>query len=331
MRRFLFASLSLAALVASASAQNVIDRFPYPNGTKIPLWTTEAGSWKIQSQRLVYTGGSSWGYISNNVVKSASDCVLDIELIYPSTKNLYFGGVTGLMKGGKNTTGLLMTKLQDNAGGGTGAFNRIFMYERPGSSISLAVSPPTKRAVLRMFKKGNQAWFELDGDMNGSFEFQSSIKTLSSTTNKSGLVGANGYNAVELDNWKYYEGLLVPDKSTSPKIGSTFKMDFFAPLNGGASQLPTPWLGMMALGNAGIPVGGGQMIPLSLDFLFVNSLGFGWSGVLLKTKPSATLALRIPNDKGLVGLKLYAAAITLGAPRPGGIGAISNPHQFTVQ
>ncbi len=323
--------LALVLFSGVSAAQNVTESFSYPNGTKIPNWSPEVGTWKVAGGKLVFTGGSRSGYISTSLVGKVSDFVIDIEVVYPKTKKLYFGGVAALMLGSRRTSGMLVSEVQDSSAGGTGAFNFAFFRELSGGSTSRSISPATKHAVVRLFKKGRQAWFEIDTDMNGSFDLQLPRQSLSAKTNVSGLVGASGYNDVELDNWKLYEGMLLPDKTTSPKIGTTYKMDFTAPLNGGAAKLPTPWFGMMALGNSGIPIGAGRVIPLSLDILFVNSLGFGWTGLLLRTKPSATLALRIPNDKGLVGLKLYAAALTLGSSRPGGFGGISNPHQFVVQ
>ena len=107
-------------------------------------------------------------------------------------------------------------------------------------------------------------------------------------------------------------------------------MTFDAPLNGGTTPRPTPWIGLLSGGNKGIPLTNGVWIPLTFDALLVNSLGFGWSGVLTTKKPSANMTLTIPNNTSLVGLKLWGAAFTFGASRPGSWGAVSNAHGFVI-
>ncbi|MEZ5988688.1 MAG: hypothetical protein R3F30_06115 [Planctomycetota bacterium] len=319
------ATLGCLSLAASLPAQNYIETFPFPDGTgttvKIPLWTPQTGKWVIQNKRLVQTGGATWSYITSDRFTGVADCVLDVDVYYGATTALYFGGTCARHPGNGSTTNLVMCKIQDNSTGGS--FNRTFLYEQPGGSVYYDISPVTKAATVRMFVKGNQAWCETDGNKDGTFEQKSAVRTLVNVANNTGMVGISGYNAVELDDFKYYRGMLVEDATTTPKIGTTYKMTFSAPLE---NSNPTPWLGLCSLGRAGIPIGG-VTIPLTLDALLVNSLGFGWSGVLTSTSPTATIPLAIPNDSSLVGLNLWVAALTFGS---GGFGSVSNDHHVQV-
>jgi len=164
--------LALVLFSGVSAAQNVTESFSYPNGTKIPNWSPEVGTWKVAGGKLVFTGGSRSGYISTSLVGKVSDFVIDIEVVYPKTKKLYFGGVAALMLGSRRTSGMLVSEVQDSSAGGTGAFNFAFFRELSGGSTSRSISPATKHAVVRLFKKGRQAWFEIDTDMNGSFDLQ---------------------------------------------------------------------------------------------------------------------------------------------------------------
>ena len=317
----------LFALCANLPAQNHIDTFAYPNGTTIPNWTPRAGTWQIQNGRLIPTGGRTVHFITCNQVPVTKNSVVDVEVIYPTVTSLHFGGCVARHPGSGSGTVAYM-KLQDNSGSGTGAFNRAFMYGVTGSTY-LDIAPPTKRAVCRFFTQGQTAWFEIDGDMDGVFEFSSVQLPL---TQVSGLVGISGYNAAEMDNFKHYEGALTVDSSTpTPKLGTVYKLNFEAPLNGGSTPVPTPWLGLLSTGNKGIQLPGGVTIPLSFDALLVQSLAFGWSGALTTATPTAQLPLSIPSIPALKGLKLFAAGLTFDASKKGGFGAVSNAHGFVLQ
>ncbi|MEZ5988687.1 MAG: hypothetical protein R3F30_06110 [Planctomycetota bacterium] len=325
MRHLVLPACLLAA--AAAPAQNYIETFPFPDGTgttvKIPLWTPQTGNWVITNKRLVYQSGATFGYITTDRYKGVADFVLDVDVFYGATQNLYYGGLVGRHPGSSATSNFVYCKLQDNAVGGTGAFNSVWMYENPGGANYYAVSPSVKSGTMRLIVKGATAWADLDTNMDGIFEYKGAPRTLTTVGASTGLIGIAGYNATELDNFKYYRGVLLADATTTPKIGTTYKMVFSAPLENGN---PTPWLGLCALGRAGIPIPGGTL-PLSLDALLVNSFGFGWSGILTSTTPEATLQLPVPNDTGLVGLDFFVAALTLSG---GGAASISNDHHVKI-
>lgn len=317
----------LLALAASLPAQNLIETFSYPNGTTIPNWTVRSGSWKINNGRLIPTGGRTTHFITNNIVPVTADTVVDVEVIYPTVTSLHFGGLVVRHPGAGSGTVTYM-KIQDNSSAGTGAFNRAFLYGVT-SSTYLDIVPPTKHAICRLFAQGSNAWFEIDSDLDGIFETVSPVRTL---TPVQGLAGISGYNAPEMDNWKFYKGAMTVDASTpKAKLGTVYKMNFSAPQNGGSTPLPTPWIGLLSTGTKGIPLPGGTTIPLTFDALLVQSLSFGWNGALTTKAPTAQLPLAIPSNPSLKGLKLFAAAITLDPSQKGGFGAVSNAHGFIVE
>ena len=108
-------------------------------------------------------------------------------------------------------------------------------------------------------------------------------------------------------------------------------MVFEADRNGQSQPRATPWLGLLSTGNQGIRLTQDAWLPLKLDALVLSSVSLGWMGALTAAKPRGLMALPIPNNPNFVGVKLWAAAFTFGANRPGGFGAISNPHGFVIE
>ena len=322
--------LALLALVTAAAvpAQNYIETFSYPNGPTVPLWTQQNLTWAIQNQRLVPTGGRGFHYITNDLFKQIGDCVLDVDVFYPPAVSLHYGGVCARHPGGPGEAGLVMVKLQDNSSGGN--YNTMWMYERPGGAQAISPLPQSTLAgTVRMIVKGSTSWQQLDSNMDGTFDVKGAARPFAAaTTNANGLIGICGYNGAEMDNWKYFEGVLLEDVGSSPKIGTTYTMVFSAPL-GAAGVMP--WAGTLSLGKTGIPLPGGRRLPQSLDALFNVSVGIGIGGLLTTMAPEAKFNVPIPNMPALIGLTVYACGLGLDGARPLGIGAISNDHGFTIQ
>ena len=112
-----------------------------------------------------------------------------------------------------------------------------------------------------------------------------------------------------------------------PQIGASYGLDL-------ASTTPNvPFLGGLSLGNSGLPLGDGRKIPLTPDALLLNSVGNAGLGLagLTDANGDATLAIPLPNDAALIGLRLYAGAFTIDASRPLQIGDITNEHGFVIQ
>jgi hypothetical protein len=258
---------------------------------------------------------------------NVTDCVVEVEVFYPATTQLCYGGVAARHPGGAGEAGLVMTKLQDNTT--TGNFNTSWMYERPGAAQLVNLVPTSTAAIVRMIVKDRTSWQQIDLDQDGRFDLAGAARPFAAaTTLNQGRVGLNGYRVAEMDNFKFFDGVVMADPATQPKINTTYRITFRAPLVGGG---PTPFIGLLSGGKAGIPLDPGRAIPLTLDVLLSLSLSMGLNGVLTTANPDGVMSLPLPNDPSLVGIVVYASAFTLDATQPFTIGAIGNDHEFTIQ
>jgi hypothetical protein len=126
-------------------------------------------------------------------------------------------------------------------------------------------------------------------------------------------------------------GSLTPAPSSTPRIGTTFKMDLTAWQDGGqayATALSVGGLGTFIQPDR-------RIIPLVPDTFFyitvlnaVPSVFQNFSGVL-GSQGTAQAGVAIPNVGGLVGVKAYTAYVTYPGG-PGGIKTISNPLTFSI-
>ena len=320
----------LASLAAGLSAQQLIETFSYPDGPVIPGWTAQASTWAIQGGRAVATGGPVWSYLTVDRFPNVAACAVDVDVFYPVTNGLHFGGVCARHPGGSGS-GLVMAKVQDNSL--LGAFNAIYLYEQPGSNTHYSLTAINSLAgTLRLIVKGRVAWTMWDGNLDGVFEFALPSRPFAqATTQDRGYVGIDGYNSASMDNFEFFDAVLMEDPTTPPRIGTTYKMTLTAEMNRvGAQLVPTPWTVALALGRAGIPFPDGRGLPLTFDPLFQASLSLGMSGVLLSPGVDGVASLPLPNDPNLVGLRVFAAGVTIDGSRPFPIGAISNDHSFVI-
>ena len=320
-------ALLIATLVASTlPSQQLIDSFSYPDGPVPPIWVARTGSWVIRSGRLAATSGALWAYITH-IGPQPVNSVLDGEFFYGTTPGVQFGGLTSRNQGLNTDSMTVMCKIQDN--GGTADLDSVWLYERggTGATVTSPVAPPTQSAYCRMITLDNNVWFHVDANKDGIFEQVVGPKALT-TMLGTGYVGMNAYQSTEMDNFEYFDAVLMPDPSSSPRIGTSYKVDMTAPL----TQM-TPSLAMLSLGNAGIPLGGGRAIPLSLDPMF--SLGLTLAGPLglvqlTDNAGKASYRMPIPNDAAFVGLGLFMSAVTVDTSRPFHVGSISNEQFFRI-
>ncbi|HMQ23292.1 MAG TPA: hypothetical protein PKE00_12430 [Planctomycetota bacterium] len=308
-------------------SQNHQDAFTYPDGPNVPGWSQQVGAWKIEKGRLMSTGSTSLPFLTHDKTAGNKDCVVDIEVIYPvnGPVSVNSGGVCIRYPGANAGNDFIIAKFNS----ANNRFEYAILYKNFVNTIFDAV-PPTVHGVLRTFVRGKTTWFEVDADMDGIFEYKSAV-AIDSLADSPGLAGVTANNRyVQLDNWKFYEGQLTPAPKSEPKVGTTYTMEFEAPANGGSNPRDTPWLGLLSTGNDGIRLTPDVWLPLKLDTLILSSVAFGWLGTLTTKTPKGIMALPIPNDPSFAGLKLWAAAFTFGSTRPGGFGAISNPHGFVL-
>lgn len=332
MTRSLVLSLGLVAcsFVAPSLAQNHVDTFPYPDGDKIPGWTQQTGSWSIE-YNIVSSESASWSYLTCDALKGIRFGVFETDIFYPDSNRLCFAGAVVRYTDPKAPAEFLVSKVQDSLAKGN--FSELHLYERPkGAWLTEKIKAPSRFLVLRTFVRDGDWWCELDMDRDGSFEEVSNTKRISAAVPVSGLAGVSSFNGGRINRFAYYEAMLYPVSRSPAKIGTSYSMRLeVAAERLQSSTSPTPWLGMLSAGRSGIELPGGAILPLTLDDLLVNSLLVGWAGTLTTQNRSATMTLAIPNDPNLVGLELYAAAATFGAPTPLGVGAVSNDLHVAIE
>ncbi len=311
----------LTALVSGLSAQEFTDTFTVPSTSGAPGWTVGTGVWKVAGGRLQTDGGRTWSYITKDGYKPLN-CVIDLEAFY-TPSGVQFAGLTARYASGSST---LMCKIQENTTNNGNNFDRSFIYERGGAGSAgtlwadLTTMVATS-AIIRMIVCGDQVWMKHDFDKDGTFDQVIGPQTVL-IVKSAGGVGANAYATSQIDNWEYHSAVLKPQTSAVPKIGTTFKLDLVT-----QATTVTPWRMAMSGGNAGFSLGGGRGIPLTLDAIFDLSLAVGGAlglGGVTDSSGVAAPGLIIPNFPALVGVTLFAAAITADGSRPMGIGDISN-------
>lgn len=319
----IFPALSLALLVAPVGAQVLTDHFNYPDGGVVPNWTQQRGTWQVLSGRLSATSGGTWAYITRDGT-SATNSVLDGTFYYSAASSVQFGGFTARHPGGSADANLLMTKIQNN--GGAADFDRCFAYERVfGSSTYADIPGGTLSAHCRMVTLDNEFWMEVDADMDGLFEFALPPKTITNIFS-AGFVGMTAYQTTEMDDFEYFDAVLLPQVGAAPRLGSSYGLRLATP------SPSVPWLGMLSGGNAGFPIDATRSIPLTLDGILNATIGSAGLGLIGVTDPNGnvTTAIPIPQDPTLVGLRLYVGAVTIDQNQPLGVGHISNELAFEI-
>ncbi|GEM_PF-3200632 len=318
----------VAALLASPlGAQVFEEHFHFPNGALVPGWTQEVGTWVIKNGRLAGTG-PGWRFITKaNFL--AADCVLDGTFFFTG-KGVQFGGLAARQPGKGSSTNLVLGKIQNNWG--RKGFDQAYLYELPQNHVYTNLAGRGALSVeLRLILLGGNAWLRLDTDRDGLYDSTLGPLALSHVKGP-GLIGLASYGPTEMDDFKFYDAVLMEVPGSVPRIGTTYRMRFRAPPSRGWGF--TPYLCFITLSNQGIPLKA-RKIPLAPDPMILFSLFFPqvfhkFLGILDKNG-DAFPEIRIPNDPSLVGSVLYVAGITLDPLKPYAIGAISNDHRIRIR
>ena len=318
--------LAAMLLTGIVPAQQFADTFTYPDGPVPPGWTTRTGSWVVRNGRLAVTSSTTWAYLTRDGFQPVNS-VLDAECFYGTTSGVQFCGLTSRNQGQPADNMTVMCKIRDN--GAVADFDRAFIYERGSAAASTYadVVPGTASAFCRLITLDNRAWMQVDANKDGVYEQTIGPHTLTVMTG-TGFVGVNAYTYSEIDNFQYFDAVLMPDPTTSPRIGTTYKVDLRAPVT-----TITPTLAFLSFGNAGIPLGGNRALPITADAMF--SFALGLAGPLGLVRPTdatgaASYSIPLPNDPGLVGVALYLSAMTIDPAQPFSVGAISNETYFKI-
>jgi hypothetical protein len=257
-------SLAALALLAPAlTAQTILDDFAYPDGPVVPNWTPQRGAWQVRGGRLAVTTGNTWAYITRDGIVAA-DSVLEAQFLVVR-RGIQFGGLAARHPGGDIDDNLLIAKVQNN---GADAFDRIYAYERGqalGTYFRDLVSP-TANVRARMITLDAEMWLECDTDQDGLFDLVLPRRPLVSVFGARllGLAAfaASQFAATQIDSFRYFDSVLVPRPLSTPRIGTTYSLVLDTP------TANVPWLGLLSLGKAGIPLGT-RAVPLTLDDLLI--------------------------------------------------------------
>ncbi|MBK9129557.1 MAG: hypothetical protein IPM13_17490 [Phycisphaerales bacterium] len=311
-------------LTAPALGQIVRETFDYPDGPVVPGWTQQRGMWEVVDGRIASVSGATWAYITKDGL-TARNCVIDGHFKAQGF-GIQFGGLTTRHPGGDVDANLLMGKLQRN--GSATTFDRMFAYERPLAlgEYFVDLRTPTRQARVRMITLDSEFWLECDGNFDGVFEESLPRRPIAQVFG-SGLVGMAGFANTTMDDFAFFDAVLVPQPGAMARVGSTFALHLSTPSPG------VTFLGLLSLGRDGIPLGE-RAVPLTLDEMLTTSLSSAAALGLLGTTDGAGGAypgLRIPNVRSLIGLRVFAAAVTIDVTQPFAIKHISNEQFFTIQ
>ena len=307
-------------------AQQFLETFSYPNGPTIPGWTPRNnGNWSISNGRLTKTGGSSPDFLTKDGI-TAKNCVLDLEVFYGAVSGVQHGGLTARHPGTSTTTPALFCKIQDN--GGTTDLDRCFVYENGGSGSAYTdIVPGVQTARIRLVTLDNTATMLIDTNKDGTFDLTVGPRTLTVMLG-SGLVGCSITSSCQVDNFKFFDGVLAEKSGSVPKIGTTYNLRFATP-----APRFTPWAAGFALSSGGIPLGS-RAVPLGLDPLLdltlSNAGALGLTGIT-DANGDGNLAFPIPNNPALIGFAFFAGAFTLYGTMPFHVGVISQDLRVVVQ
>lgn len=169
--------------------------------------------------------------------------VIDGEFFFVGS-GIQFAGLTSRHPGGGSGSNLLMCKIQNN--GGVADFDRVFQYEQSGASNYLDMPGGTQSAYCRMVTLNNEFWMETDADKDGVYELVMAPKPITLALGGT-LVGMDAYQTSEMDNFEFFDAVLLPQVNAVPHVGQNYDMRLYTP-----SPLK-PWIGGLTLGGTRPP------------------------------------------------------------------------------
>ena len=328
MRRPFIALVVLALAAGGTAAQVWMDTFDYPAGPNLGNWVKHLGAaWTATGTQVQAQPVAKYQHLTQPTL-IFQDCVVEADVDYNSGHGgLEFGGVilrANAPSQGTYGSDLLLVKVQGSTG-----FSITYLYEHSqtgGLSANSTSIPSCTKARVRLLVIDSRLVARIDANRTGKWDV--TITRNVSLPVKAGPVGICGYNGSLMDNFKVYDGVILEQPTAPPPTpGSEHKM-VIRGRPGAGYQAAT------ALGNAGIVLPSGSVIPLTVDHLMLASatnvlptLFRNYRG-FLDINGDATIGLAIPNLPVLKGVTLYTAFVTY-------IGStfvnVSNDHQIVIQ
>ncbi len=309
-------ALTLAALIGAAGgsiAQQFTDPFNYGAGTSVPGYTEERGDWTVSGTTLVQDSALTFQEVTNDSITD-NDCCIEVVATHTAT-TLCYSGVIARHSGSGGTAGFFQLKVQDSFGPYDG-FDSIFLYFHdihgyetlvPFTATSLTAF---KQARIRMqvVEQASSVLVEafVDWDMDGRWDYSRSAATTFGL-GATGKVGAAGFGDGVIDDLNYFNGALF--LVSQPVVGTAIQID-------GRLGRGETYVAACSFGNAGVSIGGGRSIPLSLDALTFASLNVpqvfsNFTGTTAQTNGAFSLTINAPNAAALKGVRIFASAVSL--------------------
>jgi hypothetical protein len=325
MKRITLALLVLGLAGGLASSQVWLDTFTYPPGTTIGSWAEFLGDWNAVNNTAESEQKRAYQYLTQPN-KVYQDCAVECLVYYnpKSSQALQFGGPTFRCNNPAGNTDLIHVKVQDN--NSNGAFDSIWVYDRPGSATSkTGITPEFKSAVVRLLGIDTRVVAKVDVDLDGKWDHI--LNKTTAVPLKAGPVGLCAYGGAQMDDFEIYDGVILNNTNNPlPQPGATQKFV----LRGKAS---TAYQAATSFGNTGVPLPDGRVIPLTADSLFFLSISgmlpsvFVGYGGTLDGNGDGNIGMILPNIPALVGITLYTGFVAYDAA---GIINISNDLQTTI-
>lgn len=326
------AGFALACVPRGSSAQLYYDPFNYPAATTIPNWQNEfGGDWVATGQDVRSDVTRGWQFLLRDNVYDR-DCVVETVVSYSNPANTQFGGPSARGVIDRNNSLITyLAKVQDNVRGGSGSFNRafLFLYQSPLGFFGLSTVDfnPSTVVRTRLLVTDDTATGQVrvmgffDTTMDGVWNARL-IGFNFSLGKVQGQPGLAGFGAVLQDDFKFFNAVLW-ESTGLPSLGET--VTYNARGRPGAI-----YVGACSFSNSGFRLGP-VTVPLWPDELFalsvqVPSIFRNFAGVL-DANGDAQMEIDIPNDPVLTGVAYYTAFVTLSG---GQILEVSNDAQVRI-
>ncbi len=326
MKRTLCTIALVVATTPLAAAQLFTDSFTYPDGPTFGTWVEDKGNWNAVSNQAESEQVFAWQYCTIPTIPNIQDACVECDVRYnpSSTQALQFGGVALRMNGAATDTNLLMVKIQDN--NSSGDFDSLWLYERPGGATSNLTWGMATSARVRLLAIDNDVMAMADTNNDGVFDVV--LRRTVALAPTPGPVGIDGFGGALIDNFAFYDAVIMP-LSSNPTPTPGAKIDYkLRGFPNAAYQVAT------SLGNSGIALPSGAIVPLSLDQLFFASVSGnlptvfqGYTGVM-DSNGDASASLQLPPIPALTGITLFTSFMNLAGTT---FLNVSNEDHLTIQ
>jgi hypothetical protein len=325
----------LTTVGLSASGQTFVDPFGYPAGPALGTWKIHRGKWTATGSAAQSEVSSFWQF-ATRPAPTLRMGVADARILVNPNSTLpgQGAGISVRVLDGVNATSYMSAHAsRSGSAGGFDAAALEYVWtqgsRRTGGKTSRNLSAPFSAGRVRLLTVDSRLVGRWDTNDDGIWDQTLVMDTRQAPV--SGPVGITGFGGGRIDEFRLFDAVLVEDLSRvvpPPQPGATISLWL-------RSTPDSPYLAAASLGNApGIVLPDGRIVPLNPDGLFFGSVSGVFGAVFrgfvgkLDGTGAATVSIRIPDDRALVGIVFRVGFVTLGSGR---ITTISNDHRVLVR